>query len=301
VTQPSEPDQNIAVTQAECFVIMPIADPDGYDKGHFSKVYEDIFKPACERSNFKPVRADEVKQTNLIHLDILQKLIDSPMAICDLSSRNPNVLFELGLRQAFDKPTVLVQENGTPKIFDIAPLRYTEYRRELRYRDVLEDQASIAQAIVATKSSTAKGDGVNSIVSILSLAKPATLKEVAEGDSSGLLQLVRAEMSEMRSDFRKAMFLFESFNNLPYPAGKGPTVSIRRSINEARDSMREAERLLERGAPHDVVVSYTNRVRNALSRLIDLEIAEEFRPELMQLLMMAEKFERSAASSQEKS
>jgi hypothetical protein len=68
----------------ECFVIMPIADPDGYDKGHFTKVYEDIFKPACEVSGYRPVRADEVKQTNLIHLDILQKLIESPMAICDL-------------------------------------------------------------------------------------------------------------------------------------------------------------------------------------------------------------------------
>ena len=119
---------------------MPISDQEGYEKGQFTKVYEDIFKPACISSGYDPIRADEVKQTNLIHLDILQKLIASPMAICDLSSRNPNVLFELGLRQAFDKPTVLVQEVGTPKIFDIAPLRYTEYRKELRYREVLEDQ-----------------------------------------------------------------------------------------------------------------------------------------------------------------
>ena len=66
---------------------------------------------ASDTAGFKSVRADEVRQTNLIHLDVLQKLIESPMAICDLSSRNPNVLFELGLRQAFDKPVVLVQES----------------------------------------------------------------------------------------------------------------------------------------------------------------------------------------------
>ena len=103
-------------------------------------MYEDLFKVACNKSGFKAVRADEVKQTYLIHLDIFQKLIESPMAICDLSNRNPNVLFELGLRQAFDKPTVLVQQCETPKIFDISPLRYTEYRKELKYREVLEDQ-----------------------------------------------------------------------------------------------------------------------------------------------------------------
>ena len=294
VVKQSEQEQTQVAVQPECFVIMPIADPDGYDKGHFAKVYEDIFKPACGMSNFKPIRADEVKQTNLIHLDILQKLIDSPMAICDLSSRNPNVLFELGLRQAFDKPTVLVQENGTPKIFDIAPLRYTEYRRELRYREVLEDQRFIAQAIAATKESTEKGDGVNSIVSILSLAKPATLKDVTEGDSSGLLQLVRAEMSEMRSDFRKAMFMFESANNRSFIRGSGSPSEFRRRIAEARDSLREAEILVEKGAPLEVIVNLTGRTQKSLGLIVNGDAPEEARADAMHLLMMADGIEREA-------
>jgi len=46
-----------------CFIIMPISDCDGYDEGHFSKVYEDIFKPACNECGFEAIRADEVKQT----------------------------------------------------------------------------------------------------------------------------------------------------------------------------------------------------------------------------------------------
>ena len=115
-----------------CFVIMPIADCDGYEKGHFAHVYDDIIKPAIDKTEFTAIRADEVKETNFIHLDILKKLIDAPIAVCDLSTRNPNVLFELGIRQAFDKPVVLIQEKGTPKIFDIAPLRYLEYSKEDR-------------------------------------------------------------------------------------------------------------------------------------------------------------------------
>lgn len=192
-------------TNTDCFVIMPITDPDGYDKGHFKKVYEDIFKVACHKAGYIPVRADEVKQTNLIHLDILQKLIESPMAICDLSNRNPNVLFELGLRQAFDKPTVLVQEVGTPKIFDISPLRYTEYRKELKYREVLEDQGHIAEALSATKSATENGEGVNSIVSLLSLSSPASLKDVGDNDAAKMLQIVMSEMNDLRIDFRQTL------------------------------------------------------------------------------------------------
>jgi len=34
----------------DCFIIMPISDIDGYDKGHFSRVYDDIIKPAVEKN-----------------------------------------------------------------------------------------------------------------------------------------------------------------------------------------------------------------------------------------------------------
>lgn len=288
----AEKREEIQATKPDCFVIMPIADPDGYDKGHFTKVYEDIFKPACDAAGYKPVRADEVKQTNLIHLDILQKLIESPMAICDLSSRNPNVLFELGLRQAFDKPTVLVQEVGTAKIFDIAPLRYTEYRRELRYRDVLEDQSTISQALGATQEATIKGEGVNSIVSILSLARPATLKEVTEGDSSGLLQLVRAEMSELRSDFRRTMFTIEK-NNRPFQSSEDRSFNARR-IREARELIREAERLFEMQAPIEIIVDIVGKAQHNIAKLLDSEIPSSASDEAKRLFMVCEDLERRA-------
>jgi hypothetical protein len=57
----------------------------------------------------------------VIHLDVIKRLVHSPLVLCDLSARNPNVMFELGIRQAFDKPVVLVQDEKTPQIFDIAP------------------------------------------------------------------------------------------------------------------------------------------------------------------------------------
>jgi len=193
-----------ATDKPACFVLMPISDPEGYEKGHFRRVYEDLFVPACDKAGYKAVRADEVRQANLIHLDILQKLIESPMALCDLSSRNPNALFELGLRQAFDKPVVLVQEVGTPQIFDIAPLRYVEYRRHLLYREVLEDQISIAEAIEATQEAFASGTGVNSIVKLLSLTSPASLKAISDTDKeSAMLQVIMAELANLRTDVNK--------------------------------------------------------------------------------------------------
>lgn len=185
-----------------CFILMPISDPEGYSPGHFKLVYENIFKPACNIAGYRAIRADDVAQTNLIQLDILQKLLDAPMVLCDLSAHNPNTLFELGIRQAFDKPVVLVQEIGTQPIFDISPMRYTQYRSDQKYQDVLEDQKEIAAAIVSTKEEFEKGLGVNSIVKLLSLAKSAT---VAEPGEEPLLNLVHTEILALRQDVKASI------------------------------------------------------------------------------------------------
>lgn len=184
--------------EKSCFIIMPIADTDGYSPGHFKHVYDNIVSPACEKAGYNAVRADDVKATNLIHLDILKKLIEAPVSICDLSSRNPNVLFELGIRQAFDRPVVLIQEIGTPKIFDIAPLRYLEYSKEMKYHDVLRSQSELSDAIEATVAADREAGNVNSIVKLLALSRSAQIPDI-KGDKEGLtLGVLRAEMQEMR-------------------------------------------------------------------------------------------------------
>lgn len=189
----------------ECFVIMPIADVDDYPIGHFRQVYDNIIVPACIKANFKPVRADEVKQTNLIHLDILKKIIESPIAICDLSNRNPNVLFELGIRQAFDKPVVLIQERDTPKIFDIAPLRYLEYSKEMKYHDVLRSQDELKESLIATMGAHGKSGNVNSIVKLLALNAPANIPDIESGKEKLQFDFISAELREMRNLFEISM------------------------------------------------------------------------------------------------
>lgn len=268
----------------DCFVIMPIADPDGYDKGHFKKVYEDIFKVAIEKSEFNPIRADEVQQTNLIHLDILQKLIDSPMAICDLSNRNPNVLFELGLRQAFDKPTVLVQESGTPKIFDISPLRYTEYRKELKYREVLEDQESIYEALIATKQATDKGEGINSIINLLSLSSPASLKDVSENDSARMLQIVMSEMNELRTDFRRTIRRIDEKEFV----GNEITHRFEMDFERCRMDLNVLKEYAVNGAPIETVKDLYDRLQNKALRLMERSISNLKRDQIKDILIEAE-------------
>lgn len=190
----------------DCFVIMPISDAEGYVKGHFTHVYEDIIKPAVAQTEFIPKRADEVKETNFIHLDILKKLIDAPIAICDLSARNPNVLFELGIRQAFDKPVVLIQEKGTPKIFDIGPLRYLEYSKDMKYHEVIKTQNELAETIKATKAAEGDHGNINSIVRLMALSSPATIPNLEGNNKETLaLDVIQSQMNDLRKMFEISM------------------------------------------------------------------------------------------------
>src|SRR4051812_28416422 len=91
-----------------CFVLMPIADTPGYEPGHFGRVYEHLLKPAITAAGYRPIRADDAVKTDYIVVGIIQKIVESAMVLCDYSSRNPNVMYELGIRHAFNKPVVLI-------------------------------------------------------------------------------------------------------------------------------------------------------------------------------------------------
>lgn len=192
-----------------CFVIMPISDMDGYDSGHFSRVYEHLIKPACENAGYTPIRADEVASSNYIVIDILSKIVESELVLCDLSGRNPNVLYELGIRQAFNLPTVLIKDIKTNKIFDIQGLRYTEYNQALRIDSVQQQIADIEKSIRETEK--AKGKDINSLVQLLGL-KPATLPSQVElsNETSVVLSAIN-DLSKRMSSLEQTELLDNPF------------------------------------------------------------------------------------------
>lgn len=153
---------------------MPISDNSNYPSGHFNRVYEFIIKPACELAGFTPIRADEVVTTNYIALDIIKRIIESDMSICDLSSQNPNVMYELGIRQAFNKPVTFIKDNVTKRVFDIQGFRDLEYDMTLRIDNVNNIKEQLAETIIQTYEN--KNSEVNSLVKLLSIS-PAELSE----------------------------------------------------------------------------------------------------------------------------
>lgn len=137
-------------TKKKCFVIMPIADQDGYPEGHFTRVYKELIKPAIENAGFQAVRADDTLNTKIILLSILKSIVEYDMALCDLSSLNPNVMYELGVRQMAKMPVTLIKDERTRRIFDIQLMNDIPYDSSLRVDFVRAAQEQITLAIKAT-------------------------------------------------------------------------------------------------------------------------------------------------------
>ena len=178
-----------------CFVIMPISDADGYTPNHFDRVYNYIIKPACEKAGFVANRADKNTKTNYIVIDILRQIVNSDMAICDLSSRNSNVFFELGLRQAFNLKTVLIKDRKTPRSFDISGLRCIDYDESLRVDTVQEIIDKISSALRDTMDG--KEEEVNSLIQLLAVDAAKIPDKVKISEDTGM---ILSEIQRLRED-----------------------------------------------------------------------------------------------------
>lgn len=104
-----------------CFVMQPFAQP-------FGGYYEKIFKPAIEKAGLLAVRADaEIFGTGKIIDQIWRGLNNAKVLIAELTTRNVNVFYELGLAHALHKPVVLVAANEPDVPFDLKHIRVIYY------------------------------------------------------------------------------------------------------------------------------------------------------------------------------
>ena len=182
---------NSKSNKKRCFVIMPISDTDPYPQGHFDRVFDYFIQPACLQAGFEAVRADKNPKTDFIVIEIIRQIVECEIAICDLSSRNPNVFYELGLRQAFDLKTVLIKDEQTPRPFDISGLRTLEYKSTLRVDEVRNSVDELSKAITSTYEQKEK-DG-NSLIQLLSVMTPAKIPDDIQlgNDTSIILNEIR--------------------------------------------------------------------------------------------------------------
>lgn len=103
-----------------CFVLMPF-------DNQFADYYQKIYKPAIEQCKLVARRADSIYRPSPILHDIWNFINDSALVLADITGKNPNVMYELGLSHAIAKPAIIISNNIDDVPFDLRSLRILLY------------------------------------------------------------------------------------------------------------------------------------------------------------------------------
>lgn len=115
-----EEDGEVRTFLDTCFVMMPFGQwPDSY--------YKEIFSPAIKDAGMEPLRADQLFSTGTVIEQIWEQIEKAKILLADLTGKNANVFYELGLAHAARKPVVFTTANLEDVPFDLRHLRVIVY------------------------------------------------------------------------------------------------------------------------------------------------------------------------------
>ncbi|MGE7999394.1 hypothetical protein ACQKOF_12045 [Lysinibacillus sp. NPDC093190] len=143
-------------------LIMPISNTEGYPVGHWGDVRKIIEEALSEFKDYKVEvnMVSEAEDSTLIQKTIIQRIYSDDIVIVDVSSKNPNVMFELGVRLAFDRPFILLKDDSTDYVFDISSIYHINYPRDLRYKDIVDMKNQLKLKLDATYRKSLKEESM---------------------------------------------------------------------------------------------------------------------------------------------
>lgn len=136
---------------------MPISHvDDDHPAEHWEKVRR-IIEIAIQDAGLIPQPVWQNGEFDVIQARILKNLFENEIVVCDISTRNPNVMLEFGMRLTTKKPTLVVAEAGTPLPFDTSIISTDFYEHNLDYVSTAEFIGRLTKSIKETRTAVSSG------------------------------------------------------------------------------------------------------------------------------------------------
>jgi hypothetical protein len=107
----------------KCFIVMPFSEHD------LNEVYEAIVKPTIVDCGLICERGDDSTGSREIIDDIMKSITQSDLIVADLTRKNANVFYEIGIAHALNKEVLLLSQTLDDVPFDL------RHRRVLLYQN----------------------------------------------------------------------------------------------------------------------------------------------------------------------
>jgi hypothetical protein len=85
----------------------------------------------CEQNLIQCWRVDELSRPGSITKDIVKGIFEADVVIADLTDRNPNVFYELGIAHSTGNKTIMTSQRGSDIPFDVGHYRIILYEQTI--------------------------------------------------------------------------------------------------------------------------------------------------------------------------
>lgn len=165
------PDGDFRIDPLLVFVAMPFA-------SEFNALYEAVENLLVEHCHLRCLRADAISRSGSITAEIWQHVNEAMCVIADLSGRNANVFYEVGLAHALGKPVILLSRDISDVPFDLRHLKIVQYDYGTGIKAIRSQLLSAIRSCFVTLpqrwDQSRRVDEQNPLVRISGLQQPET-------------------------------------------------------------------------------------------------------------------------------
>lgn len=191
VLHPIFRETNFEVEDDLCFVLMPFKPTD------LQVIYQDHVKPTLENHKLRVQRSDDIYTTGAIIDDIWSGINRAKVIIADLTGRNPNVFYEIGICHTLGKQVVLLTQSIEDVPFDLRHLRVIVYEYTPRGMKYLEQQlAKVVRSVLGLE----KAQQVTNVSILFLAADPTDASRLRLGEELREIQ-EKLQLAKMRENF----------------------------------------------------------------------------------------------------
>lgn len=182
-----------------CFVATPIGPHGSTIRRAADGLIDAVIQPILtDEFDFEVIIPHRMGDPGSISVSVIRHLLEDELVVANLTSLNPNVMYELAVRHCKRLPTVILAEDGTDLPFDVAQERTVFYRDDLHGGVEVADQ--FRDAVNAAM------DEENPDNPVYRAAHDAILKDLVSQSGDELLTLMLERMDRLENTLAKGRF-----------------------------------------------------------------------------------------------
>ena len=254
------------MSEKACFVIAPIGESESETRKRSDQILKHVINPAALECGYNATRSDHISEPGMITSQVIQRIVDDPLVIADLTERNPNVFYELAIRHAIRRPLVQLIMKGEQIPFDVAGTRTIH----VDHRDLDSVEEAKTEIVAQIRSLEADSSTMETPISV---SLDLQLLKQSDNPEERSLADVLSVISELRTTVGGLAKQLENPENLfPPQYLRRLFEDVRHKTPRSRRAMMEIRQQLEELTE----VTLSNKPRTAKAR-------SEFEARLMML------------------